>query len=109
MGSLQRIAGTWSNRTLAPRVAAGGFGIRFGMASADEELRRMAELEALAEKAYDEMYETRYPTGLYSDLKEFFALAIGAAERAGRPDEVERLTQRLDHCREVYRKHFSGF
>jgi hypothetical protein len=79
------------------------------MASADEELRRMAELEALAEKAYDEMYETRYPAGLYSDLKDYFALAIGAAERACRPDEAARLTRRLDHCREVYRKQFSGF
>ena len=79
------------------------------MASADEELRRMAELEALAEEAYDEMYETRYPAGPYSDLKECFALAIGAAERAGRPDEAARLTRRLDHCRQVYRKQFSGF
>jgi len=79
------------------------------MASADEELRRMTELEALAEKAYDEMYETRFPAGLYSELKELFALAIGAAERAGRPDEAARLTKRLDHCREVYRKQFSGF
>lgn len=79
------------------------------MASADEELRQMAELEALAEKAYDEMYETRFPAGLYSELKECFALALGAAERAGRPDEVARLRRRLDHCREVYRKQFSGF
>ena len=79
------------------------------MSSADEELRRMAELEALAEKAYDEMYETRFPAGLYSELKELFALAIGAAERAGRPDEAGRLTRRLDHCRQVYRKQFSGF
>jgi hypothetical protein len=79
------------------------------MTSADEDLRRMAELEALAEKAYDEMYETRFPAGLYSELKDFFALAIGAAERAGRPDEVARLSRRLDHCRQVYRKQFSGF
>lgn len=79
------------------------------MASADEELRQMAELEALAEKAYDEMYETRFPAGLYSELKECFALALGAAERAGRPDEVARLRRRLDHCRQVYRKQFSGF
>lgn len=79
------------------------------MSVPDDELRRMAEFEALAEKAYDEMYETRYPAGLYGDLKDFFALAIGAAERAGRPEEAARLTRRLDHCRQVYRKHFSGF
>jgi hypothetical protein len=77
------------------------------MATPDDELRSMAEFEALAEKAYDEMYETRYPIGLYSDLKGFFALAIAAAERAGRPDEAARLTRRRDHCREVYRKHFN--
>jgi hypothetical protein len=79
------------------------------MATAEDELRHMAEFEARAEKAYDEMYETRFPAGLYSDIKDFFALAIGAAGRAGRPDEVARLSKRLDHCREVYRKHFSGF
>jgi hypothetical protein len=79
------------------------------MSSHDEELRRMAELEALAEKAYDEMYDTRSPAGPYSELKDLFALAIGAAERAGRPDEVARLTRRLDHCRQVYRKQFSSF
>jgi hypothetical protein len=78
------------------------------MASADEDLRRMAELEALAEKAYDETYETRFPAGLYAELKELFALAIGAAERAGRAEEAARLTKRLDHCDAVYRKHFSG-
>jgi hypothetical protein len=79
------------------------------MATPDDELRQMAEFEARAEKAYDDMYETRFPAGLYSDIKDFFALAIGAAERAGRPDEAARLTRRLEHCREVYRKHFSGF
>jgi hypothetical protein len=41
-------------------------------------------------------------------VKEFFALAIAAAGRAGRPDEAVRLSKRLDHCRQVYRKHFSG-
>jgi hypothetical protein len=79
------------------------------MSSVDDDLRRMAELEALAEKAYDEMYETRSPAGPYSELKDLFALAIGAAERAGQPDEVARLTRRLDHCRQVYRKQFSSF
>ncbi len=78
------------------------------MAHADEELRSMAAFEARAEKAYDEMYETRFPAGLFGEVKDFFALAIAAAERAGRPDEVARLSRRLEHCREVYRKHFSG-
>jgi hypothetical protein len=78
------------------------------MTAPDDELRRMAELEALGEKAYDEMYETSSPTGLFGEVKECFALAIEAAGRAGRPDEAARLAKRLDHCREVYRKHFSG-
>lgn len=75
----------------------------------DQELRKMAEYEALAEQAYDEMYKTLRPIGPYSDFKDFFALAISAAERAGRPDEAVRLTRRRDHCREVYRKQFSDF
>ena len=78
------------------------------MTTGDDELRKMAEFEARAEQAYDEMHETRFPGGLFGDVKDFFALAIGAAERAGRPDEVARLTKRLEHCREVYRKHFSS-
>ena len=77
------------------------------MATADDQLRKMAEFETLAEKAYDEMYETRFPSGLFGDVKDFFALAIAAAERAGRPDEAERLGKRLEHCRQVYRKQFS--
>jgi hypothetical protein len=77
------------------------------MATADDDLRRMAELEALAEKAYDEMYETRFPAGCYADMKEYFAAAISIAEHAGWPDEAARLTRRLEHCRQVYRKQFS--
>ena len=78
-------------------------------ATPDDELREMAKFEALAEKVYDEMYETRFPAGFYSELKELFALAIGAAGRAGRPDEVERLSKRLEPCKAVYRSQFSGF
>ena len=79
------------------------------MTADDDELRQMAEFEASAEKVYDEMYHTRYPIGCYSEFKDLFAYAIGAARRAGRPDEVERLTKRLEHCKTVYRKQFSGF
>jgi hypothetical protein len=80
------------------------------MASPDDDARaRVAEYEALAEKAYDAMYDSRNPAAHYSDLKDYFAEAIGAAERAGLTQEAERLTRRLDHCREVYRSQFSGF
>jgi hypothetical protein len=67
----------------------------------------VARLEALAEKAYDDMYETRYPTGCYADLKDYFVDAIGVAERAGLTADAERLRKRLDHCKKVYRSQFS--
>ena len=81
------------------------------MAASDEEEGRqeVARYEALAEAAYSEMYETRSPAGSFSELKECFAMAIGAAERAGLHDEAKRLKARLDHCRKVYRSQFSGF
>jgi hypothetical protein len=69
-----------------------------------EQIRRC---EALAEKAYDEMYDTRYPAGPYSDLKDFFASAIAAATEAGLPEEAERLAKRLAHCKAVYRSQFT--
>ena len=80
------------------------------MPSSDEESRKeVAKFEALAETAYNEMYDSRAPTGCYSDLKDYFAMAIGAAERAGLHDDAKRLSARLDHCRNVYRSQFSGF
>ena len=80
------------------------------MAASDEDSRNeVAKFEALAEAAYSEMYETRSPAGSYSELKECFAMAIGAAERAGLHDEAKRLSARLDHCKKVYRSQFSGF
>jgi len=74
----------------------------------DDARRQVADLEALAEKAYEEMYETRFPAGCYSDLKECFTAAIEAARRAGFTEEAERLTERLDHCKQVYRSQFSS-
>ena len=78
------------------------------MAAADEGAREeVAKYEALAEAAYSEMYEARSPAGSYSELKECFAMAIGAAERAGLHDEAKRLNARLEHCKQVYRSQFS--
>ena len=80
------------------------------MVASDEDNRKeVAKYEALAEAAYDEMYDSRSPAARYSDLKDYFAMAIGAAERAGLHDEAKRLGTRLDHCRNVYRSQFSGF
>ena len=70
-------------------------------------LEQMRRCEALAEKAYDEMYDTRYPAGPYSDLKDFFLAAIVAAREAGLPEEAERLSKRLAHCKAVYRSQFT--
>ena len=80
------------------------------MAASDEESRKeVAKFEALAEAAYDEMYDSRAPAGCYSDLKDYFAIAIGLAERAGLHDDAKRLNARLDHCKNVYRSQFAGF
>ena len=69
----------------------------------------VAALEALAEKAYDEMYDSRSPAGCYSDLKDYFRDAISAAERAGLTEDAARLEKRLAHCKAVYRSQFSKF
>jgi hypothetical protein len=64
------------------------------------------EFEALAEQAYDEMYDGRV-AGRWSDIKEYLAMAIGGAERAGLNDEADCLRRRLDHIRKVVRSQFS--
>jgi hypothetical protein len=80
------------------------------MAAADEDDRKeVAKFEALAETAYNEMYDARSPAACYSNLKDYFAIAIGLAKRAGLHDDAERLSARLDHCKKVYRSQFSGF
>ncbi len=71
--------------------------------------KQMAEYEALAEKSYSEMYDSRSPHVCYSDLRDYFAQAIGAAERAGLKVEAERLTKRALHCMQVYRTQFGDF
>jgi hypothetical protein len=71
-----------------------------------EAARHVARLDALAEKYYDEMYETHSLTGCYADMKDCFTEAISVAEMAGLSTDAERLRKRLDHCKEVYRKHF---
>jgi hypothetical protein len=72
------------------------------------------EFEALGEKAYAQMYEifTEHgtytnPAACWSDCKDWFAAAIGSAERTGLGAEASRLRTRLDHIRKVYRSQFS--
>ena len=64
------------------------------------------ELEALGEQAYDEMYDGRI-RGRWSDIKEYFSLAIANAERNGLSEEAARLSKRLDHIRAVVLSQFS--
>jgi len=80
------------------------------MAVSDEDSRKeVAKYEVLAETAYNEMYDARSPATRYSDLKDYFTIAIVLAERAGLHDDAKRLSARLDHCKKVYRSQFSGF
>ena len=80
------------------------------MPAGDDAARdEMARFEAQAEKAYDAMYDSRNPAACYADLKDSFTAAIGAAKRAGLHQDADRLTKRLDHCRQIYRKQFSQF
>ena len=72
-------------------------------------LAEIRKFEQLADKAYDEMYDSRTPAACYSDFKDYFASAIGAAERAGLGAEAKRLSDKLNHCRQVYRGQFSSF
>ena len=68
---------------------------------------RLKELEALAEAAYDEMYDSIYPTGCYSRAKEAFYDAIALAARLGRQKDVKRLERRLQHVKQVFRNQFA--
>ena len=79
------------------------------MTSDEANRAEVAKYEALAEAVYNEMYDSRSPAACYSDLKDYFATAIGTAERAGLHDEAKRLSARLYHCKEVYRSQFAGF
>lgn len=64
------------------------------------------EFEALAEQAYDDMYEGRV-AGRWTDIKDYLASAIAGAEREGLSAEAERLRKRLDHIRKVVQSQFS--
>jgi hypothetical protein len=77
--------------------------------SHEASFKEISVYEALAEKAYAEMYDSRSPAACYSDLKDYFSQAIGIAERFGLDMEAKRLSKRLNHCRQVYRNQFSGF
>jgi len=66
--------------------------------------------EALAEAAYDAMYEATPAMGKhhYENACGNLAKAIEAARRAGVEIEVVRLTARLDHIMSVFDHQFRG-
>ncbi|MGE5626022.1 MAG: aldehyde dehydrogenase family protein [Bacillota bacterium] len=68
---------------------------------------RLAQLERWGEEAYDRMYETRSPSGEYSEVKENFRAAIQLANELGLKDEAERLEKRLANIKAVFRSQFS--
>lgn len=70
----------------------------------------MKFFERRGEAAYAAMYDAANGTAAaaqYSNAKDDFASAIGAARRAGRPDDIERLTRRIADIKAVYRGQFS--
>lgn len=75
----------------------------------DHHAADLAVFTLRGERAYDAMYAAFHPTSAaahYSDAKDFFASAAGAAQRCGRDEEVRRLTERLNHIRRIYRQQF---
>jgi hypothetical protein len=78
-----------------------------GLADDGAEKRR---LEALAEAAYDAMYDAqpRAAKDHYDDARGFLSQAIDAAKRAGLHDEVARLTKRQEHITSVWASQFRG-
>jgi hypothetical protein len=69
--------------------------------------RTYKDYEALAEEAYEQISESfRNPAGCWSDCKEWFAFAIGAAWREGLTSEVDRLTARFEELKKHYRNQF---
>jgi hypothetical protein len=75
----------------------------------DESLAEIAKYEALAEKAFAEMHESRSPRGPYADMKDYYVDAIAAAERAGLAAEAKRLREALMQRMRIYRSQFGNF
>jgi hypothetical protein len=74
----------------------------------DHKLNGLRKCQALGEKYYDQMYETRLgTTGLYSSAKDAFRDAISEAEGLGLMDEARALEKRLEHIKAVFRSQFS--
>ncbi|HWZ44084.1 MAG TPA: hypothetical protein VNW97_11435, partial [Candidatus Saccharimonadales bacterium] len=83
-----------------------------GFERTSEELKsdRLRACEALAEKAYDQMYDAhsaRSASTFYSDAKESLHDAISLARELGLAERAEQLSRRLEHIKAVFRSQFS--
>ncbi|MDZ4741417.1 MAG: hypothetical protein SGJ03_16155 [Alphaproteobacteria bacterium] len=75
-----------------------------------DDVNGMRALEAMAEAAYDAMYEAHSKSGAgvcYSDAKDYFREAIAVAGRLGATEDVVRLEARLLHVKAVFRSQFT--
>jgi hypothetical protein len=70
---------------------------------------RLEALEAAAESAYEEMYDSSNPVRCYSCAKDAFLEAIIYAEQSGRSKDVARLEKRLQHVKNVFRHQFANY
>lgn len=70
--------------------------------------RKIARLEALAEAAYDAMYDARDRAAkdCYEDASLYLHQALQLAEKANLRDTAERLKARAGHIRDVYNRQF---
>lgn len=68
----------------------------------------MVRLEALAEAAYDAMYEAKLAGARdrYDEARRHFERAIEAARRARLPQEAARLTRRRNQVARIYNSQF---
>jgi hypothetical protein len=75
----------------------------------DDPEARLRWLEQQAELAYEAMYDAPFGSaGHYSDAKEFLHDAIALARQLDHVATAERLSQRLDAIKAVYRSQFSN-
>jgi hypothetical protein len=85
--------------------------LRGSRASREEGIAARADMvrcEALAEAAYEAMYEARLhgAKSRYDEARELFQQAVAAAERAGLYAEARRLRRRMAHVTAVYKTQF---
>jgi hypothetical protein len=76
-----------------------------------EKLASIKRLVEMAEKAYDDMYEThnqRDANDHYRDAKDYYYDAIGLARELGLNEEMVKLHDRLWHIKQVFHGQFGG-